>query len=25
VELVPRIREAVGAAKCRPLEDALGL
>ena len=25
VELVPRIREAVGAIKCRPLEEALGL
>ena len=25
VELVPKIREAVGAIKCRPLEDALGL
>jgi hypothetical protein len=25
VELVPRIRDAVGAIKCRPLEDALGL
>ena len=25
VELVPRIREAVGAVKCRPLEEALGL
>jgi hypothetical protein len=25
VELVPRIRDAVGAIKCRPLEEALGL
>ncbi len=25
VELVPKIREAVGAIKCRPLEEALGL
>ncbi|SDP87826.1 hypothetical protein SAMN05216303_108215 [Rhodoferax sp. OV413] len=25
VELVPKIREVVGADKCRPLEEALGL